>query len=115
MGASSTISFIVGRQDDIWIPLSVDRIVYFESYQKKTFIYTEEGCYTSKYPLKTLEQRLSENFIRIHRSYIVNIAYISQISRNISSNLEVTLYMQENTLLPISQSYVQKVRSMLGF
>lgn len=109
------LSYIVGRRDDLWIPLPVEEIIYIESYQKKTFIYTKEGSYSCKDTLKTLEQRLSNSFIRIHRSFIVNVAYIKQISRDMASNLEVTMKDPENTSLAISQSYVQKVRRMMGF
>ncbi|RKL66947.1 LytTR family transcriptional regulator [Salipaludibacillus neizhouensis] len=109
------LSFIVGKSDELWIPIAVEQIIYIESNQKKTIIYTNDDCFTSKYPLKTLELRLSDSFIRIHRSYIVNIAYIKQFSRDIASNLEVALKEPRGASLPISQSYVQSVRGILGF
>ncbi|UTR11569.1 LytTR family transcriptional regulator DNA-binding domain-containing protein [Evansella sp. LMS18] len=113
--APKTLSFIAGRKDDIWVPLSVEQIIYIESHQKKTLIYTNDGCYSSKHPLKALEPRLSGSFMRIHRSYIVNISYIKEISRDVASNLEVTLKNEDNTKLVISQNYVQRVRNILGF
>lgn len=109
------LSYVVGRKGEIWTPIAVEEIIYIESNQKKTLIYTEDGCFSSKFPLKTIEHRLPDTFIRIHRSYIVNISYIKQISRDISSNLEVSLREPEGVSLAISQSYVQKVRSILGF
>lgn len=109
------LSFIVGKSDDLWIPIAVEQIIYIESKQKKTIIYTEEGSFTSKYPLKTLELRLSDSFIRIHRSYIVNISYVKHMSRDLSSHLEVTLKEPKGAILAISQSYVQRVRRVLGF
>jgi len=111
----TTLSFIVGRRNDLWIPIAVEQIIYIESNQKKTLIYTDEGCFSSKYPLKTLELQLSNSFIRIHRSFIINIAFIKHFSRGISSNLEVTLKEPNGVSLVISQSYVQKVRKTLGF
>ncbi|MDQ0255267.1 hypothetical protein J2S74_002649 [Evansella vedderi] len=109
------LTYIVGRKEDLWVPLSLEQIVYIESYQKKTIVYTKDNSYHSKYPLKTLEIRLPELFIRIHRSYIVNISYIKQISRDIASNLEVTLNTSNQPKLAISQSYVQSVRRKMGF
>jgi two-component system, LytTR family, response regulator LytT len=108
-------SFIVGKRDDIWSPIPVEQISYIESNQKKTLIYTEDGYYSSIYPLKVLEQRLPDSFIRIHRSYIVNISYIKQISRDLSSNLLVKLKIPETPTLIISQTYIQRVRKVLGF
>lgn len=109
------LSFIVGRLEDIWVPIRVEDIIYIESHQKKTIIYTKDDCFHSKFPLKILEQQLSDSFLRIHRSFIVNIAYIKQFSRDISSNLEVKLKDHNGTKLAISQSYVQSVRNTLGF
>ncbi|OLO42402.1 hypothetical protein BTR23_04060 [Alkalihalophilus pseudofirmus] len=109
------LSFIVGRREDLWIPLAVEQVIYIESKQKKTFIYTEDGYYSSKFPLKTLEHHLPDTFIRIHRSYIVNISSIKHISRDLASNLEVTLKGSERRTLQVSQSYVQRVRKILGF
>ncbi|WP_280771995.1 LytR/AlgR family response regulator transcription factor [Salipaludibacillus daqingensis] len=109
------LSFIIGKRDEIWIPIAFEQIIYIESYQKRTLIYTENGCFSSKYPLKSIEQRLSNSFIRIHRSFIINISFIKQISRDISSHLEVTLQDQNATSLSISQSHVPRVRRILGF
>ncbi|MFA9560507.1 LytR/AlgR family response regulator transcription factor [Evansella sp. AB-rgal1] len=107
-------SFIVGRRDEVWIPIPVEDIIYIESHQKKTIFYTKDGHYSSKFPLKTLEYRLPDYFIRIHRSFIVNISSINQISRDMASNLEVQLKHLDQRLT-ISQSHVLKVRNALGF
>jgi two-component system, LytTR family, response regulator LytT len=109
------LSFIIGKKEDLWIPISIEQVMYIESKDKKTFIYTEDGCYHSKFPLKTLEQRLPDTFIRIHRSYIVHISSIKHLSRDMMSNLEVTLKGSDGTILSVSQSYVQRVRKNLGF
>lgn len=109
------LSYIIGKRDEMWFPIDMENIIYIESHQKKTLIYTNDGCYCSKFPLKMLEHRLSDSFIRIHRSYIVNISYIKHISRDLSSNLEMTLREPTGSRLAISQSYVQSVRDILGF
>jgi two-component system response regulator LytT len=111
----SSLSFIAGKKGEIWSPIPVEQIAYIESNQKKTILYTEDGYFSSIYPLKTLEQRLPEPFIRIHRSYIVNISYIKHFSRDLSSNLLVTLKKPGGTTLMISQTYIQRVRKILGF
>ncbi|ARK31265.1 LytR/AlgR family response regulator transcription factor [Halalkalibacter krulwichiae] len=112
---SSSLSFITGKHENCWKPIAVEEISYIESKQKKTYIYTHNGTYSSIFPLKTLELQLPKTFIRIHRSYIVNISYINQISRDLSSNLIVVLKDPEELTLTISQTYVQQVRRVLGF
>lgn len=109
------VSFITGKQGEIWSPISIDQIAYIESSQKKTWFYTADGQYSAIHTLKTLEQRLPNTFLRIHRSYIVNISFIEHISRDLSSNLILKLKTPDQAHLTVSQTYVLSVRRTLGF
>ncbi|QDI90992.1 LytTR family transcriptional regulator [Salicibibacter halophilus] len=109
------ISFLTGQQDEMWTPIPVEEITYIESYQKKTWFYTTDNQYHTIYALKTMEQYLPSSFLRIHRSYIVNIRFIQQIFRDLSGNLVITLKKTEHPPLIVSQTYVKHVRRILGF
>jgi two-component system, LytTR family, response regulator LytT len=111
----STLSFLTGKQGEIWSPIPVDQIIYIESNQKKTWFYTADGQYSTIYTLKNIEQRLPDSFLRIHRSYIVNVSFIQRISRDISSNLIITLKNPNCYALTVSQTYINSVRRTLGF
>ncbi|QQK77565.1 LytTR family transcriptional regulator [Salicibibacter cibarius] len=108
-------SYLTGRCGDIWKPIPIEEITYIESHQKKTWIYTADNQYCTIYSLKTLEQHLPDSFLRIHRSYIVNISFIQQIFRDLSANLVITLKKTEHPPLIVGQTYVKHVRRMLGF
>jgi DNA-binding LytR/AlgR family response regulator len=58
---------------------------------------------------------LPVSFLRIHRSYIVNIDMINNIERGLSAPLSITLSTSKEQKLPVSQSYVREVRRRLGF
>lgn len=109
----SAMRMLTGKLNDEWYPVPIEQITHIESYQKKTFFYSEEGQFCVSSTLKELEKRLPDLFLRIHRSYIVNTTRISRISRDFSSNLVVTL--ADGTELPVSQSYVNDVKGVLGF
>lgn len=109
----SPLRLLTGKLGDEWYPVPIEQITHIESFQKKTFFYTEKGQFCVSSTLKELEKRLPEVFLRIHRSYIVNTASISRISRDFSSNLIVTLV--DGTELPVSQSYVNDLKCVLGF
>ncbi|MCM3708924.1 LytTR family DNA-binding domain-containing protein [Sporosarcina luteola] len=110
---ASPLRLLTGKLGDEWYPVPIEQITHIESFQKKTFFYTEDGQFSVSCTLKELDKRLPEVFLRIHRSYIVNTAKISRISRDFSSNLVVTLV--DGTELPVSQSYVNDVKCVLGF
>nr|WP_218843218.1 LytTR family DNA-binding domain-containing protein [Sporosarcina sp. JAI121] len=105
--------FLTGKQEEDWSPIPVDEIDYIESLQKKTWFYVDNEQYCTSHTLKDLQLRLPKTFLRIHRSYIVNILSIKRISRDITSNLLVTL--RDGTELSVSQTYLSEVKKVLGF
>ncbi len=108
--------FVMGQASNVWRPISLEEIAYFESYQKKTWFSTADGKFTTEHTMQSLEIRLpSERFLRIHRSFIVNISCISYIERDRRSNLVVVLKNPIGTRLPVAQSYVRHVREILEF
>ena len=106
-------TFLTGKREDCWCPIAVEEISHIESMQKKTWFFKNDEQYQSMYTLKELECLLPEYFLRIHRSYIVNIKQIAEISRDFSSNIVITL--KNNEILSVSQSYTANVRRALGF
>ncbi|CAM5568318.1 Transcriptional regulatory protein YpdB OS=Lysinibacillus sphaericus OX=1421 GN=ypdB_3 PE=4 SV=1 [Lysinibacillus sphaericus] len=94
-------------------PVVIDKISYIESLQKKTWFYVEKEQFKTSITLKELQMRLPPFFIRIHRSYIVNIHFIKKMARDLTSNFIVTL--KDGTELPVSQSYLNNLRNALEF
>lgn len=105
--------YLTGKQEEDWSPIPIEQISHIESLQKKTWFYANDEEYCTNFTLKDLQLRLPKSFLRIHRSYIVNIAYIQRISRDLSSNLVLTL--KDETELPVSQTYMNELRKALGF
>ncbi len=105
--------FLTGKQEEEWCPVPIEEIAYIESLQKKTWFYVASEQFCTSYTLKDLQLRLPKTFLRIHRSYIVNIPSIQRISRDITSNL--VLKLRDGTELPVGQTYMADVRKALGF
>lgn len=105
--------FITGKQQEDWMPIPIDQISHIESLQKRTWFYSQGEQYKAAITLKEFQTRLPSTFIRIHRSYIINIYFIKKISRDFSSNFIVQL--NEGTELPVSQSYINNLRAVLEF
>lgn len=109
------LAYITGKQGELWTPTPVAEIAYIESHQKKTWFYTHNGKYSTIHTLRVLEEQLPSTFIRIHRSFIVNIPYIQHLYRDISSSLLIKLKIPGSPELTVSQTYVPSVRRILGF
>lgn len=111
--SSDIYQFLTGKQMEDWIPISIDQISHIESLQKRTWFYSKGEQYKTAITLKELQTRLPNNFLRIHRSYIINICYIKKISRDLTSNFIVQL--NDGVELPVSQSYINNLRAVLEF
>ena len=60
-------------------------ILYIETYDKGVIIHTNQGDFPANVSLNTLEEKLREDsFARVHRSYIVNIQYITALEKDIA-------------------------------
>ncbi len=105
--------YLTGKQEEDWSPIPIEQISHIESLQKKTWFYADDEQYSTNFTLKDLLLRLPKSYMRVHRSYIVNISYIDRISRDLSSNFVLTL--KDGTELPVSQTYMSQLRKSLGF
>ncbi len=105
--------FLTGKHDEDWMPIPIEQISYIESLQKRTWFYSQSEQYKTNVTLKELQTKLPEFFLRIHRSYILNIYFIKRISKDLASNFIVEL--KNGTELPVSQSYINDLRKVLEF
>ncbi len=92
--------------------LQTDKIYYIESVDKRTYIYTKEGCYETRYRLYELEELLNNRFLRISKAMIVNIRKIRMVKAEVNSRLIAQLLNGESVV--IARSYVKDLKERLG-
>jgi DNA-binding LytR/AlgR family response regulator len=79
-----------------------DDILYIEGMQNYVRIYTTKGKYMTLLNLKDIEQNLQNgSFIRVHKSFIVNITKIDCIEKH-----EISI---QSTRIPISRNFREHV------
>ena len=68
------------RKNDETYLLDVEKILYIEAVERKTFVYTSDETYESDLKLYEIEQELLErDFFRISKQSIVNIRMIKSL------------------------------------
>lgn len=82
---------ITFRTKDGIVMLSPDSIGCVEKNSKKTIIYTDQESYETNYNLLTMENRLPDQFIRVHNSYIINISRVRMIKHTSSRNYQIII------------------------
>lgn len=94
--------------------LPVDTIKYFESQDDYVMIYAENGKFLKQKTMKYFESNLdARQFIRIHRSYIVNVDYIVQLEPYEKDSYVVVL--SDKTKLKVSQNGLKNLKEKLNF
>ncbi len=69
------------KYQDKRVKLYIKDILYFESERNYSKIYTSDKEFLLAVTLKKLEEKLpTDHFVRIHRSYIINISHIEAIA-----------------------------------
>jgi two-component system LytT family response regulator len=88
-------------------------IKYFEAFDDYVKIFTDKKMYLKKQTMSYYENNLSkEDFIRIHRSFILNVSYLSKIEQAEKDSHWVIL--KDMQRLNVSRSGYQKLKSVLG-
>ncbi|MFJ5758542.1 LytR/AlgR family response regulator transcription factor [Neobacillus sp. NPDC093182] len=100
--------------DERIILLTYADIVYLESSEGKCIIETVDRKYKVSETLIVLEKKLTNTkFLRVHRSFIVNIDYIVEIEPWFNSTYN--LIMKNGSKVPVSRTYVKGLKQILGF
>ena len=104
---------IVVKKDDEAYLLDIDKILYIEGVDRKTFVYTEEDTYESELKLYEIEQELLEReFLRISKQSIVNIRKIKSLKADINRKIRISLINGEQIV--VSRMYSDELRRKLG-
>ncbi|MBN1271432.1 MAG: LytTR family transcriptional regulator DNA-binding domain-containing protein [Candidatus Aminicenantes bacterium] len=92
--------------------IPVEKVICFEAQDDYVSIRTASASYLKKETLSRLEKRLdARQFIRIHRSYLLNIIYLSRIEPY-SKDSRIAV-LQDGSTLPVSRSGYAKMKNLL--
>ena len=95
------------------LPLNVSDVVYCETVEEKTFVYTESGMYQTALTLSELEERWAAmGLLRCGKSCVANLYAIRRLRSCGGGRIEATLSTGEKIV--ISRHYVPALRERLG-
>jgi len=94
--------------------ISTGDINYLEAQDDYVMIYTNDGRYLKQQTMKYFEKHLdSQQFVRVHRSYIANITHIERIEPYEKSNF--ILILKDGNKVPVSRNGMQVLKENLDF
>ncbi len=111
--SSEPIINIPVKKGETVLFIPIENVVYFEAFDNYSFVYNLQGekklC---DYSLLFLEGRLSEEFTRVHRKYIVNKNHIEQIKPHLNGRYVISFGNQISSITS-SKSYSSIIRNMI--
>jgi two-component system, LytTR family, response regulator len=113
-GLPSSVTRIVVRKGNSISIIPVDQVKYIEAQDDYVMIYHAAGKALKQQTMKFYEDNLPENdFVRIHRSYIVRVAEIKSIEPYTKDNHVAVLH--SGTRLPVSRAGYKHLKEELNF
>jgi len=99
-------SFFV-RIDSLLLRLNIEEILWIEAFGDYIKIQTSDKVHTVYATLKKVEEKITDKrFVRVHRSFIVNVTKITNID---PSNLEIN-----KKIIPISGTYKEALLNRIS-
>ena len=100
-------SFFIKHKNEM-IAVKAEDIIYAESYDNYTYVHTKTDKYLLSQTLKKIEEKLSNSgFLRVHKSYLVNLIRIDSIS-------EGQLFLNGKEI-PIGRTYKKELLDQISF
>ena len=91
------------------VRIDVKNILYIEGMSEyvRIFVEGEDKPVITLASLQKMEERLPTHFMRVHRSYIVNLRKITEVSR-------LRIIFDKNTYIPVGDNYKEKFTEYIG-
>lgn len=104
---------LIGTENGTKLMVGLSEILYIESVDKKTFIYTDNSVLNTDKRLYELEELLDKSdFFRCSKSVIININKVVKLKPEITRNILATLTNGE--VVVISRRYATELKKLIG-
>ena len=104
---------LTATEGDTTYNVALDAILYAESVDKKTFLYTEGKVLLTDKRLYELEEMLDKrDFFRCSKSTILNLNKVVKLKPELTRNIMATLTNGETIV--VSRRYATELKSLIG-
>jgi two-component system LytT family response regulator len=100
--------------DRLWF-LDLAQVTHFYAEDKLTYAVSQGKAYCVDYPMSELESKLDpKKFLRIHRSTVVNFAWIKEVASLPGGGLNVRLKDGKGTELMVARDRAREFKARVG-
>ncbi len=98
-------TYIFAKVDGRQVKINFSELIFVEGLKDYIRVHTKTDKMMVLETMKSFEAKLTENFKRIHRSYIINLDYLSSIDGN-------SVYLNQK-MLPIGETYRKEIKELM--
>ncbi|WMI66705.1 LytTR family DNA-binding domain-containing protein [Aestuariibaculum sp. YM273] len=102
------------KKGDKIVFIKLEEVLYFEANEKYVTVHTKNEKHLSEQSLLSLEQKLPEDFIRVHRSIIVNTNYVKEVQKYFGNRYIISLNNDSKTSITTGRTYNTVVKNWMG-
>ncbi len=104
---------LTGLKDGTMEIVEAKDVLYIETVDRSTFLYTADGIYETSLRLYELEKRLSGwDFLRVSKSSIINFDQVRSLRPDLGGRMRLTLSNGE--VVVANRQYVGAIKAKLG-
>lgn len=104
---------LTGNRDGKTYLLDAANILYFDTADKRTFLYTAADVYETPLRLYEIEERLAgQDFFRSSKSSVINLRKVQSLRPDFGGRLEIT--MENGERQSVSRQYAAAIKERLG-
>lgn len=105
---------IAVKKSDKIVLVKLAEVSHFKATDKYVTLYTDKGEELIEQSLTKLEENLPVNFLRVHRSIIVNSDYIKEFQKYFNNRYIVVLNTKSKLSITTGRSYKEQVKRWVG-
>lgn len=110
-----SLSFLLTEKDDKQIPLPLSEIVFIYSEGYNVFVKTHNDRLLTRHTLQELTERLpADQFFRSHRSYLVSIMQVKEISPYFNGAYILKMKDKEHSEVIVSRANVKRMKELFS-
>ena len=101
------------KKGDRIVFVKLEEVSHFEADANYVNIFTDSDTHLSELSLAQLEQKLPDNFLRVHRGVIINTNFVAEIQKYFNSRYVITLNNRKNSTVTTGRSYNEQIKNWM--
>lgn len=105
---------ITVKKEGKLIFIKLEEVSHFSANERYVAVHSKSGSFLTEESLAGLEQKLPDNFLRVHRAAIINKNYVRDVQKYFNSRYVITLQDKKGTRITSGRSYTSQIKSWMN-